>query len=100
MTVAMILTTAMDRTVRWRLAGGFDWPTTCARFISTVMRRRSTQQDISASDPTCEPAAGRCGRRLRHATTSNRWFLNREDAYNDAIRKMPQFKDLASKDVF
>ena len=27
-------------------------------------------------------------------------FLNREDAYNDAIRKIPQFKDLASKDAF
>ena len=27
-------------------------------------------------------------------------FLNREDAYDDAIRKFPQFKDLASKDAF
>ena len=27
-------------------------------------------------------------------------FLNRQDAYNDAIRKIPQFKDLASKDAF
>ncbi len=27
-------------------------------------------------------------------------FLNRNDAYNDAIRKFPQYKDVASKDSF
>ena len=27
-------------------------------------------------------------------------FLNREDAYNDAVRRIPQFKDVASKDAF
>ena len=27
-------------------------------------------------------------------------FLNREDAYNDAIKKFPQYKDVAGKDAF
>ena len=27
-------------------------------------------------------------------------FLNRDDAYDDAIRKFPQYKDVASKDAF
>ncbi len=27
-------------------------------------------------------------------------FLNRDDAYNDATRKFPQYKDVASKDSF
>lgn len=27
-------------------------------------------------------------------------FLNRDDAYEDAIRKFPQYKDVAGKDAF
>ena len=27
-------------------------------------------------------------------------FLNRDDAYNDAIKKFPQYKDVAGKDAF
>lgn len=27
-------------------------------------------------------------------------FVNRQDAYNDAIKKFPEFKDVAGKDSF
>ncbi|HXO57692.1 MAG TPA: permease-like cell division protein FtsX, partial [Mycobacterium sp.] len=53
-------------------------------------------------DATCESAPCKALREKlekRDDVKSVR-FLNRQDAYNDAIRKIPQFKDLASKDAF
>ena len=45
--------------------------------------------------------ARRCGQQIedRDDVESVR-FLNRDDAYNDAITKFPQYKDVASKDAF
>ena len=45
--------------------------------------------------------ARRCGQKIegRDDVRSVR-FLNREDAYNDAIKKFPQYKDVAGKDAF
>jgi cell division transport system permease protein len=58
--------------------------------------------DISANDGNCESPPCKALREKiekRDDVKSVR-FLNRQDAYNDAIRKIPQFKDLASKDAF
>jgi cell division transport system permease protein len=71
-------------------------------YLDRVETQVYLNNDISASDPTCESPPCKALREkieTRNDVKSVR-FLNREDAYNDAIRKMPQFKDLASKDVF
>ena len=103
MTVAMILTTAISIGL---LGGGLLVVRLADHSREIYLDRVETQvylnNDISASDPTCESPPCKALREkieTRNDVKSVR-FLNREDAYNDAIRKMPQFKDLASKDVF
>jgi cell division transport system permease protein len=103
MTVAMILTTAISIGL---FGGGLLVVLLADHSREIYLDRVETQvylnNDISASDPTCESPPCKALREkieTRNDVKSVR-FLNREDAYNDAIRKMPQFKDLASKDVF
>ena len=103
MTVAMILTTAISIGL---FGGGLLVVRLADHSREIYLDRVETQvylnNDISASDPTCESPPCKALREkieTRNDVKSVR-FLNREDAYNDAIRKMPQFKDLASKDVF
>jgi cell division transport system permease protein len=103
MTIAMILTTAISIGL---FGGGLLVVRLAEHSRSIYLDRVETQvflnNDISANDPTCDSAPCKALREkieVRNDVKSVR-FLNREDAYQDAIRKIPQFKDLASKDAF
>ena len=103
MTVAMILTTAISI----GLFGGGLLVVRLADHSRNIYLDRVESQvfltnDVSANDPNCaaDPCkALRSKIEARDDVKSVR-FLNRDDAYNDAIRKFPQFKDVASKDSF
>jgi cell division transport system permease protein len=103
MTVAMILTTAISIGL---FGGGLLVVLLADHSRNIYLDRVETQvfltNDISASDATCESPACKALREKIEKRTDVKSvrFLNRQDAYNDAIRKMPQFKDLASKDAF
>jgi cell division transport system permease protein len=103
MTVAMILTTAISVGL---FGGGLLVVRLADHSRNIYLDRVETQvfltNDISANDMNCESPQCKALREKiekRNDVKSVR-FLNRQDAYNDAIRKMPQFKDLASKDAF
>lgn len=104
MTVAMILTTAISIGL---FGGGLLVVRLAEHSRSIYLNRVETQvfldNDISANDPTCSGPPCKAVREkiesLGSEVTSVR-FLDRQQAYDDAIRKMPQFKDLASKDAF
>ena len=103
MTVAMILTTAISI----GLFGGGLLVVLLADHSRAIYLDRVESQvfltnDVSANDPTCDVdpcKALRSKIEARDDVKSVR-FLNRDDAYNDAIRKFPQFKDVASRDSF
>jgi cell division transport system permease protein len=103
MTVAMILTTAISIGL---FGGGLLVVRLAEHSREIYLDRVETQvylnEDISAHDPSCQSAPCKALREKiesRNDVKSVR-FLNRQDAYADAIRRMPQFKDLASKDAF
>ncbi len=103
MTVAMILTTAISIGL---FGGGLLVVRLAEHSREIYLDRVATQvylsEDISANDPSCQSTPCKALREnieARNDVKSVR-FLNREDAYADAIHKMPQFKDLASKDAF
>jgi cell division transport system permease protein len=103
MTVAMILTTAISIGL---FGGGLLVVRLANHSRSIYLDRVETQvfldNDISANDATCASPPCKALREkieARNDVKSVR-FLNRQDAYADAIRKIPQFKDLASKDAF
>ncbi|HEY9304902.1 MAG TPA: permease-like cell division protein FtsX [Mycobacterium sp.] len=103
MTVAMILTTAISIGL---FGGGLLVVRLAEHSREIYLDRVETQvylnEDISANDPSCQSAPCKALRERiesRNDVKSVR-FLNRQDAYADAIRRMPQFKDLASKDAF
>jgi cell division transport system permease protein len=103
MTTAMILTTAISIGL---FGGGLLVVRLAEHSRSIYLDRVETQvflnNDISANDPTCDSPPCKALREkieARNDVKSVR-FLNRQDAYNDAIRKLPQFKDLASPDAF
>lgn len=103
MTIAMILTTAISI----GLFGGGLLVVRLADHSRTIYLDRVETQvflnnDVSANDPTCE---GQECKALREKIESRGdvksvRFLNRDQAYADAIRKFPQFKDVAGKDSF
>jgi cell division transport system permease protein len=103
MTIAMILTTAISLGL---FGGGLLVVLLAEHSKEIYLDRVETQvyvtEDISANDPSCESPPCKALREkieARNDVKSVR-FLNRQDAYEDAIRKLPQFKDLASKDAF
>lgn len=103
MTVAMILTTAISIGL---FGGGLLVVRLADHSRAIYLDRVETQvfltNDVSANDPTCDAdpcKALRAKIESRDDVRSVR-FLNRNDAYNDAIRKFPQYKDVASKDSF
>jgi cell division transport system permease protein len=103
MTAAMVLTTAISIGL---FGGGLLVVRLAEHSRSIYLDRVETQvflnNDISANDPTCDSPPCKALREkieVRNDVKSVR-FLNRADAYQDAIRKIPQFKDLASKDAF
>jgi cell division transport system permease protein len=103
MTVAMILTTAISI----GLFGGGLLVVRLADHSRDIYLDRVESQvfltdDISANDPTCESQACRALREkieARNDVKSVR-FVNRDQAYQDAIRKFPEFKGVAGKDSF
>ncbi len=103
MTIAMILTTAISI----GLFGGGLLVVRLADSSRKIYLDRVESQvfltnDVSANDPTCDAdpcKALRAQIEARDDVKSVR-FLNRDDAYNDAIKKFPQYKDVAGKDAF
>ncbi|OBI43027.1 permease-like cell division protein FtsX [Mycobacterium colombiense] len=103
MTAAMILTTAISIGL---FGGGLLVVRLADNSREIYLDRVETQvfltDDISANDTTCASAACKGLRDkidARQDVKSVR-FVNRQDAYNDAIKKFPEFKDVAGKDSF
>lgn len=103
MTVAMILTTAISIGL---FGGGLLVVRLADQSRNIYLDRVESQvflnPDIAADDPNCEQPACKALREqieTRNDVKSVR-YLNSDDAYADAIRKFPEFKDVASKDSF
>lgn len=103
MTVAMILTTAISLGL---FGGGLLVVRLADQSRSIYLDRVESQvflnNDVSAADPTCDAdpcKALRTSIESRDDVKSVR-FLNRDDAYTDAVTKFPEYKDVASKDSF
>lgn len=104
MTVAMILTTAISIGL---FGGGLLVVRLADQSRDIYLDRVETQvfltDDVSANDPNCD--ADPC-KALRSKLEENTEqvksvrFLNRDEAYDDAIRKFPQYKDVAGRDAF
>jgi cell division transport system permease protein len=103
MTIAMILTTAISIGL---FGGGLLVLRLADNSRNIYLDRVESQvfltNDVSANDPTCDAdpcKALRSQIEARNDVRSVR-FLNRDDAYNDAIKKFPQYKDVAGKEAF
>jgi cell division transport system permease protein len=103
MTVAMILTTAISI----GLFGGGLLVVRLADSSRNIYLDRVESQvfltnDVSANDPTCDADPCKALRKQIEDRTDVRSvrFLNQNDAYEDAIKKFPQYKDVAGKDAF
>ena len=103
MTLAMILTTAISIGL---FGGGLLVvrlaDSSRAFYLDRVESQVFLTNDVSANDPTCDVDPCTALRKQiedRDDVKSVR-FLNRDDAYNDAIKKFPQYKDVAGKDAF
>jgi cell division transport system permease protein len=103
MTIAMILTTAISIGL---FGGGLMVvrlaDNSRAIYLDRVESQVFLTNDVSANDPTCDADPCKSLRQRiedRDDVRSVR-FLNRDDAYNDAIKKFPQYKDVAGKDAF
>jgi cell division transport system permease protein len=103
MTVAMILTTAISI----GLFGGGLLVVRLADNSRDIYLDRVESQvfltpEVSASDPTCDADPCKALRAQIEGRDDVRSvsFLNRDDAYDDAIKKFPQYKDVAGKDAF
>jgi cell division transport system permease protein len=103
MTVAMILTTAISIGL---FGGGLLVVRLADNSRNIYLDRVESQvflnSDVSANDPTCDAdpcKALRAELEARDDVRSVR-FQNRDEAYNDAIKKFPEFKDVASTDAF
>ncbi|CDP84162.1 MULTISPECIES: permease-like cell division protein FtsX [Mycolicibacterium] len=103
MTVAMILTTAISIGL---FGGGLLVVRLADQSRDIYLDRVESQvfltDDISANDPTCDGEACKALYRMIDDRDDVRSlsFLNREQAYDDAIKKFPQYKDVAGKDAF
>ncbi len=103
MTIAMILTTAISLGL---LGGGLLVLLLADHSKKIYLDRVESQvfltNDISANDLSCDSdpcKALRAQIESRSDVLSVR-FVNRDDAYNDATAKFPEFKDVASRDSF
>ncbi|HEY9265041.1 MAG TPA: permease-like cell division protein FtsX [Mycobacterium sp.] len=103
MTVAMILTTAISIGL---FGGGLLVVRLADQSRDIYLDRVESQvfltNDVSANDPNCDAdpcKALRSQIEAREDVRSVR-FLNQTEAYDDAIRKFPQYKDVAGKDAF
>ncbi|OBF21528.1 permease-like cell division protein FtsX [Mycobacterium sp. ACS4331] len=103
MTVAMILTTAISIGL---FGGGLLVVRLADQSRDIYLDRVETQvfltNDVSDNDPGCDAdpcKALRAQIDARDDVKSVR-FLNRDDAYEDAIKRNPQFKEFAGRDAF
>ena len=103
MTIAMVLTTAISIGL---FGGGLLVVRLADQSRAIYLDRVESQvfltNDVSANDPTCDAdpcKALRSAIEDRPDVRSVR-FLNRDDAYEDAIRKFPQYKGVAGKEAF
>ena len=103
MTAAMILTTAISIGL---FGGGLMVVRLADNSREIYLDRVETQvfltEDISANDPTCSSDPCKALRNKIDARQDVKAvrFINQQDAYNDAIRKFPEYKDVAGKDAF
>lgn len=103
MTVAMILTTAISIGL---LGGGLLIVRLADNSKDIYLDRVESQvfltPEVSASDLTCDadPCQTLRTQLEERNDVQSVVFLNRDDAYDDAIRKFPQYKDVAGKDAF
>ena len=94
MTFAMILTTAISIGL---FGGGLLVVRLADNSRDIYLDRVESQvfltNDVSANDPTCDADPCKALRSQIEARDDVRSvrFLNREDAYNDAIKKFPQY---------
>ena len=103
MTVAMILTTAISI----GLFGGGLLVVRLADMSRAIYLDRVESQvfltnDVSANDPNCDANPCQALRKVidDRDDVKSVTYLNRADAYDDAIKKFPQYKDVAGKDAF
>ncbi|OBG14102.1 cell division protein FtsX [Mycolicibacterium celeriflavum] len=103
MTVAMILTTAISIGL---FGGGLLVVRLADQSRNIYLDRVESQvfltDDVSANDPSCDANPCKALRQQieeREDVRSVR-FLNRDEAYEDAIKKFPQYKDVAGRDAF
>lgn len=103
MTVAMILTTAISIGL---FGGGMLVVRLADQSRDIYLDRVESQvfltDDVSANDPSCDADPCKSLRQKiedRDDVRSVR-FLNRDQAYDDAIKKFPQYKDVAGREAF
>src|SRR3990170_4791132 len=103
MTIAMILTTAISIGL---FGGGLLVVRLADQSRDIYLDRVESQvfltNDVSANDPTCDADPCKALRQQiedRDDVRSVR-FLNRDEAYDDAIKKFPQYKDVAGREAF
>ncbi|ULE33468.1 permease-like cell division protein FtsX [Mycobacterium sp. IDR2000157661] len=103
MTVAMILTTAISIGL---FGGGMLVVRLADQSRDIYLDRVESQvfltDDVSANDPNCDTDPCKSLRQQieeRDDVRSVR-FLNRDEAYDDAIKKFPQYKDVAGREAF
>ena len=103
MTAAMILTTAISVGL---FGGGLLVVRLADNSREIYLDRVETQvfltDDISANDANCTtaPCKGLRDKIDARQDVKSVRFVNRQDAYNDAVKKFPEFKDVAGKDSF
>jgi cell division transport system permease protein len=103
MTIAMILTTAISIGL---FGGGLLVVRLAENSRAIYLDRVETQvflnDDVSANDPSCgtDPCKALRETIEKRQDVKSVRFLNRQQAYDDAIRKFPQYKDVAGKDSF
>lgn len=103
MTVAMILTTAISMGL---FGGGLLVVRLADQSRDIYLDRVESQvfltNDVSANDPTCDADPCKALRKQiedRDDVRSVR-FLDRDQAYDDAIKKFPEYKDVAGREAF
>jgi cell division transport system permease protein len=103
MTIAMILTTAISIGL---FGGGLLVVRLADQSRDIYLDRVESQvfltNDVSAKDPTCDADPCKALRQKiedRDDVRSVR-FLNRDEAYADAVKKFPEFKEFAGQDAF
>jgi cell division transport system permease protein len=102
-TVAMILTTAISIGL---FGGGLLVVRLAEHSRAIYLDRVETQvflnDDVSANDPACATNPCKALRETieKRSDVKSVRFLNRQAAYDDAIRKFPQYKDVAGRDSF